>query len=174
MLKWRGREHERSRPFTFRGCDLTAECLPATEDVRVQFPATAPTFARYVIAGKGCRAVALAKAGFIDPSRAGYVSASPFQTSSAPACAAEFPKLNLPGAAPGRLAIFKIIWGRGRQAMHLLCKQADVGALPTDSTSLRPLILSGRRLPCRSFREGGPCTPPPRATSRRAISLRGE
>ena len=29
-------------PFNFRGCDLTAECLPATEDVRVQFPATAP------------------------------------------------------------------------------------------------------------------------------------
>src|SRR5436309_14203197 len=26
-------------------------------------------------------------------------------------------------------------WGRGRQAMHLLCKQVDVGALPTDSTS---------------------------------------
>src|SRR5947199_2101784 len=25
-------------------------------------------------------------------------------------------------------------WGRGRQAMHLLCKQVDVGALPTDST----------------------------------------
>src|ERR1051325_9673877 len=28
-------------------------------------------------------------------------------------------------------------WGRGRQAMHLLCKQVDVGALPTDSTILR-------------------------------------
>src|SRR6185436_17432704 len=27
--------------------------------------------------------------------------------------------------------------GRGRQAMHLLCKQVDVGALPTDSTILR-------------------------------------
>ena len=25
--------------------------------------------------------------------------------------------------------------GRGRQAMHLPCKQADVGALPTDSTT---------------------------------------
>jgi len=25
-------------------------------------------------------------------------------------------------------------WGRGRQAMHLPCKQVDVGALPTDST----------------------------------------
>ena len=29
-------------PFNFRGCDLTAECLPATEDVRVQLPAAAP------------------------------------------------------------------------------------------------------------------------------------
>ena len=29
-------------------------------------------------------------------------------------------------------------WGRGRQAMHLPCKQADAGALPADSTiSLR-------------------------------------
>src|SRR5439155_9340137 len=28
-------------------------------------------------------------------------------------------------------------WGRGRQAMHLPCKQAYVGALPTDSTILR-------------------------------------
>jgi len=26
-------------------------------------------------------------------------------------------------------------WGRGRQAMHLPCKQVDVGALPTDSTN---------------------------------------
>ena len=26
-------------------------------------------------------------------------------------------------------------WGRGRQAMNLLCKQVDVGALPTDSTN---------------------------------------
>lgn len=26
-------------------------------------------------------------------------------------------------------------WGRGRQAMHLPCKQAYVGALPTDSTN---------------------------------------
>ena len=26
-------------------------------------------------------------------------------------------------------------WGRGRQAMHLPCKQAYVGALPTDSTT---------------------------------------
>jgi len=40
--------------------------------------------------------------------------------------------------------------GRGRQAMHLPCKQADVGALPTDSTSLRPLHSGGRRLPRRS------------------------
>ena len=57
--------------------------------------------------------------------------------SRAPACAAESPKLSLPGAAPGRLANFHF-WGRGRQAMHLPCKQADAGALPADSTiSLR-------------------------------------
>ena len=26
-------------------------------------------------------------------------------------------------------------WGRGRQVMHLPCKQADAGALPADSTN---------------------------------------
>ena len=51
----------------------------------------------------------------------------------APACAAESPKLSLPGAAPGRLANFQ--WGRGRQVMHLPCKQVDAGALPADSTN---------------------------------------
>ena len=37
-----GREPERSRPFYFRGCDLTAEYLLAREEVRAQFPAAAP------------------------------------------------------------------------------------------------------------------------------------
>ena len=37
-----GREPERSRPFYFRGCDLTAEYLLATEEVRAQLPAAAP------------------------------------------------------------------------------------------------------------------------------------
>src|SRR5262245_26638479 len=31
-------------PFNFRGCDLTVDCFPATEEVRVQFPAAAPNF----------------------------------------------------------------------------------------------------------------------------------
>ncbi len=31
-------------PLNFRGCDLTAEWLPATEHVRVRLPATAPIF----------------------------------------------------------------------------------------------------------------------------------
>ena len=61
-----------------------------------------------------------------------------FPISRAPACAAESPKLSLPGAAPGRLANFHF-WGRGRQVMHLPCKQADVGALPTDSTNFNSL-----------------------------------
>src|SRR5271157_2921705 len=37
-----GRERNCSRPSYFRGCSLTVECLPATEDVRVQLPAAAP------------------------------------------------------------------------------------------------------------------------------------
>ena len=59
--------------------------------------------------------------------RAQFPAAAPISTSRAPACAAEFPKLSLPGAAPGRPAIFR---GRGRKVMHLLCKQAQAGALP--------------------------------------------
>src|SRR5262245_10582198 len=47
--------------------------------------------------------------------------------------AAESPKLSLLRAARRQPAIFS--WGRGRQGMHLPCKQANVGALPTDSTN---------------------------------------
>src|SRR5438876_3752051 len=72
-----GRERDCSRPFYFPcGCDLTAECLPATE----------------VLA---------------DGHRSGCSSRQPHQflfLGRAPACAAESPKLSLPGAAPGRLA----------------------------------------------------------------------
>ena len=53
--------------------------------------------------------------------------------SRAPARAVESPKFRMPGAAPGRLANFE--WGRGRQVMHLPCKQAHAGALPADSTN---------------------------------------
>ncbi len=95
-MAWAG--IERSRPFQFRGCDLTGEYLRcAKEEVRVRFPATAP-----------------------------------IPISRAPACAAESPKLSLPGAAPGRLA--NLSWGRGRRVMHLPCKQTQAGALPAAST----------------------------------------
>jgi len=43
-----GRELERSRPFYFRGCDLTAEYLLAMEEVRAQLPAAAPFMHRLV------------------------------------------------------------------------------------------------------------------------------
>ena len=43
--------------------------------------------------------------------RAQFPAAAPIPTSRAPACAAEFPKLSLPGAAPGRLAIFLLFGG---------------------------------------------------------------
>ena len=71
--------------------------------------------------------------------------------------AAESPKLSSLRAARRQPAVsIFFIWGRGRQAMHLPCKQAYVGALPTDSTSLRPLRCGGRRLPRRSSEsEGG-------------------
>src|SRR5438445_3668983 len=39
---------------------------------------------------------------------------------------------------PSVFGLRTFTWGRGRQVMHLPCKQAHVGALPTDSTiSLR-------------------------------------
>ncbi len=46
------------------------------------------------------------------------------------------------GGLPNRkskIVNHKFFGGRGRQVMHLPCKQAYVGALPTDSTSLRCL-----------------------------------
>ena len=67
--------------------------------------------------------------------------------------AAESPKLSLLRAARRQPAIF--IWGRGRQVMHLLCKQVDVGALPTDSTiSLRGTRLKHRAKP-HKLRQAG-------------------
>ena len=51
------------------------------------------------------------------------------------------------------LPIFQ--WGRGRQVMHLPCKQADVGALPPDSTiSLRGTRLKHRAKP-HKLRQAG-------------------
>ena len=45
-----GRErNDAPGPFNFRGCDLTAEWLPATEHVRVQLPAAAPFHFRLMI-----------------------------------------------------------------------------------------------------------------------------
>src|SRR6266404_9574931 len=42
LLKWqRPGAQRRSGPVNCRGCDLTAEWLPATEHVRVQLPAAA-------------------------------------------------------------------------------------------------------------------------------------
>src|SRR3954465_8598191 len=84
--------------------------------------------------------------------------------------AAESPKLSLPGAAPGRPAILEVRngecgvgsssescelivglalrrrnatvqkRGRGRQVMHLPCKQAEAGALPAVLVHFKKLI----------------------------------
>jgi hypothetical protein len=35
----------------------------------------------------------------------------------------------------GTEAACQFSWGRGRQVMHLPCKQVDAGALPADSTN---------------------------------------
>src|SRR6266700_3863355 len=68
-------------------------------------------------------------------------------------CAHWSPKLSLLRAARRQPAIF--IWGRGRQEMHLPCKQAYVGALPTDSTiSLRGTRLKHRGRSHKPFEAG--------------------
>src|SRR5688572_20525937 len=72
--------------------------------------------------------------------------------------AAESPKLSLLRAARRQPAIF--IWGRGRQAMHLPCKQAYVGALPTDSAiSLRETRPMHREKPHKLLQVGVTPTP---------------
>ena len=82
-----------------------------------------------------------------------HFSAFRIPISRAPACAAESPKLSLPGAAPGRLANFQR--GRGRQVMHLPCKQAHMGAVPIDSTiSSRGTRLKHRGRSHKPFQAG--------------------
>jgi hypothetical protein len=62
--------------------------------------------------------------------------------------------------------------GRGRQAMHLPCKQAHVGALPTDSTiSLRGTRPVHRGEPHKLVQTGA--TPVP-ATTLRACRVTGD
>src|SRR5881396_3937466 len=93
--------------------------------------------------------------------RVRFPAAAPIFLQAARQHAAESPKLNLLRAARRQPAIF--IWGRGRQAMHLPCKQGYVGALPTDSTSLRSKRSESegcraeaeRRLPRRSGAKAG-------------------
>src|SRR5688572_17065249 len=70
----------------------------------------------------------------------------------------ESPKLSLLRAARRQPAIF--IWGRGRQVMHLPCKQTYVGALPTDSTiSLRETRPMHREKPHKLLQVGVTPTP---------------
>ena len=57
-------------------------------------------------------------------------------------------------------ATCQFAWGRGRQVMHLPCKQADVGALPTDSTiSLRETRPKHREKPHKLLQVGATPTP---------------
>ena len=110
-----------SGPFNFRGCDLTAEWLPAKEHVRVQFPATAPAFACSVSASE---AAAPEK---YEGGLNGYAFRATARRANilcrAPARAAESPKLSLPGAAPGRRANFMGAW-----------QKSDASALQAESS----------------------------------------
>ena len=129
-----GREcNDTSGPFDFRGCDLTAEWLPAREHVRVRFPATAP----------------ISKQAEHQPCSR-VPKTQPVWGSTRAAC--------------------QFFRGRGRQAMHLPCKQADVGALPTDSTiSLRETRPMHREKPHKLLQVG--VTPTPATIIREVIRL---
>ena len=81
--------------------------------------------------------------------------------------AAESPKLSLLRAARRQPAIFR---GRGRQVMHLPCKQVDMGALPIDSTiSLRGTRLKHRGRSHKPFEAG--VIPAPATNIREVIRL---
>jgi hypothetical protein len=115
-MAWAGSETTPG-PLIFRGCDLTVECLPATEEVRAQLSATAPI-------SQGCA------------SARGRVS-----------------KTQLTPGSTEAACQFK--WGRGRQVMHLPCKQAHMGAVPIDSTiSPRGTRLKHRAKP-HKLRQAG-------------------
>ena len=116
--------HSQPPPLNFScGCDLTAECLPATEEVRVQLPATAPAFAPRTT-------VRQANPFTISDLRLTIFSQAARQLAR--------PSLQNSVRSGQHRGGLPFSWGRGRQVMHLLCKQVDVGALPTDSTiSLR-------------------------------------
>ena len=92
----------------------------------------------------------------------------------APACR-RVSNTPLCGAAPQRPAKSqipngKLVRGRGRQVMPLLCKQVDVGALPTDSTiSLRGTRLKHRAKP-HKLRQVG-VIPTPATNFREVIRL---
>ena len=77
------------------------------------------------------------------------------------------PKLSLLRAARRQPAIFR---GRGRQVMHLPCKQVDMGALPIDSTiSLRGTRLKHRGRSHKPFEAG--VIPAPATNFREVIRL---
>ena len=81
--------------------------------------------------------------------------------------AAESPKLSLLRAARRQPAIFR---GRGRQVMHLPCKQVYMGALPMDSTiSLRGTRLKHRGRSHKPFEAG--VIPAPATNFREVIHL---
>ena len=81
--------------------------------------------------------------------------------------AAESPKLSSLRAARRQPAIFR---GRGRQVMHLPCKQVDMGALPIDSTiSLRGTRLKHRGRSHKPFEAG--VIPAPATNIREVIRL---
>ena len=141
MLKWRGREQFKCRmqnakcktapgPFTFRGCDLTARIPPCHGGSPGATPGSRTSLRPLHVIGQRLPRRCFSEGGLHSrPERATSRQAN-FKTSRAPACAAEFPKLSLPGEAPGRLASLLTTWGRGRKVMHLPCKQAQAGALP--------------------------------------------
>ena len=95
------------------------------EEVRAQFPAAAPAFARYASAGQGCRAVALAKAGFKSrPERATTRQANSNKSRT---------------SLCSRVSKTLLAWGSTRAACHILnllgaWQKSDAPALQAGSS----------------------------------------
>ena len=161
--------NDASGPFNFRGCNLKAEWLLAREHVRVRFPATAPAFAR-----NEARTMAVASKRITQRRTfTNWCRATAWQANSDKSRTSLCSRVSKTQLAWGSTrAACQFSRGRGRQAMHLPCKQADVGALPTDSTnfnSLRETRPMHREKPHKLLQVG--VTPTPATSFREVFRL---
>lgn len=156
-MAWAG-SSDASGPFNFRGCDLTARipprhggCPGATPGNRTILRSE-PTL-RWVRAKDVLRS--LGEGGRNRASGSELRMAGQFPQAARQLAQQSLQNSARSGQHRGGLPFSR---GRGRQVMHLPCKQVDEGAIPSDSTILRSeptTVGAGRRMPSIGFCEGG-------------------